>query len=225
MPTIDFFLDFNRDLDYIRNDFPFLRNLFDLNNLLQLYYPKLVGKNDAEILKFFTNNKESILQQIRIASEHLERQWKPFSNEFFEQIEKLTNFKWQNREYLCHFSSSFICGGKYERPNIIVVFPRATHTDTLQIIPHELFHLHFWDFIERLGIEITKEKMNELWDLSETIDFLLEDLKIKDLKYKSNLYSQHKSLYAKIKPLWKGDFENFIKKSLEVVKAVRQKTN
>lgn len=217
MPTLDFFMDFDRDLGYIRNDFPFLRSLFDLNDLLQLYYPNIVGKNDTEILNFFTNNKDSILRQLKTSSERLERRWKPFSSDFFEQIEKLTNFKWQNKEYLCHFSSSFICGGKYERPNIIVVFPRATHTDPLQTILHELFHLHFWDFIENLGIEITKEKMNELWDLSEIIDFLLEKLRIKGFEYKSILYPQHKELYMKIKPLWKGSFENFIKKSLEIV--------
>jgi len=218
MPTLDFFMDFDKDLGYIRNDFPFLRKLFDLNDLLQLYYPSVVGKNDTEILNFFTNNKDSILQQIKIPSEHLERQWKPLNDEFFKQVEELTNFKWQSKKYFCHFSASFICGGKYERPNIIVVFPRTTHTDTLQTIPHELFHLHLWDFIENLGIEITKQKMNELWDLSEIIDFLLENLKIKGFEYKSNLYPQHKELCEKIKPLWKGDFENFIKKSLKIVK-------
>lgn len=225
MPTINFFTDFDRDLGYIKNDFPFLRSLFDMNRLLQLYYPNLVGKNDAEISNFFEQNKDSILQQLKTPSEHLENLWKPLNDDFFKQVGKITSFRWKNKKYFCHLSSSFICGGRYERPNIIVVFPRAAHTNPLQTIPHELFHLHFWDFLGNMGIELSNEKMNELWDLSETIDFILEGLNIKGLKYKSNLYPQHKKLYEKIRPLWKGDFENFIKESLKVAKTVRHKTN
>lgn len=218
MPTLEFFLDFERDLNYIRNDFSKMRKLFNIDKLFKLYYPPLVKKNDEEVLDFFMNNKETILQQIEKISKQIEIKWKPLNDSFFKQVKNLTKFEWKNEKYLCHVSSSYICGGRYQRPNIIVFFPRTIHTNPLQTIPHELFHLHFWDFIESLGIELTNEKMTKLWDLSETIDFVLEDLKIKGFKYKSNLYPQHKKLYTKIKPLWKGNFKDFIKNSLKLHK-------
>ncbi|MBU3904931.1 MAG: hypothetical protein KJ906_02170 [Nanoarchaeota archaeon] len=218
MHRLDFFTDFERDKIYIKNNFPKLRKLFDMNKLLETYYPSCVNKSDEEIFQFFMENKEIILQQTEHEGKLLESKWKKVENEYFTQIEKITDFKWKNNHYNCHISSSWICGGGYERSDTIIVFPRARHCNAVQTIMHELFHLHFWDFLESIGIELTKEKRKDLWDLSETIDFILEDLKIDGIKYKSSLYAQHRELYEKIKPLWKGDFKEFIINSLEVVK-------
>ncbi len=126
-------------------------------------------------------------------------------------------FKWKRKVYYCHLSSSYICGGGSWFPDRIILFPRMTNFDPIMTICHELFHIHFFEFLQSKGMKINRKKINEVWDLSESMEFMLDELKIKGMKYKIVLYPQHKKLYKKLKSIWKGDFEDFMEKALKIV--------
>jgi len=221
MTKLTFYVDFDRDLRIykkwkIRKFFG--ENYF--NSLLKMSYPKLVGKTDKEIINYFKNNKEKIIHQTEKSGEKLKQEWANINNNFFQEVEKVTDFKWKHKVYKCHLSSTFICGGCYDaqRGNIVSIFPRLEHA--LDTLFHELIHLHFWDTIDELRIEHNKKErltaQGKVWDLSEiAVNYPLQKIKIEGYKSEFNTYPQHRKLWNKIKKYWNLDFKNFILKSLE----------
>src|SRR3989338_4118852 len=223
MTKLIFYVDFNRDLMIykkwkIRKFFG--ENFF--NYLLKLYYPRLVGKADKEIINYFKNNKEKIIQQTEKSGEKLKQEWARVSNDFFQEVERVTGFKWRHEIYKCHLSSTFICGGCYDaqKGNIISVFPRLRYALGLDTLLHELAHLHFWDTIDELKIRYNKKEkltaQGKVWDLSEiAVNYPLQKIKMEGYKPGVHMYPQHETLWNKIKKYWDLDFKNFILKSLE----------
>lgn len=221
MPILKFYTDFYQDLGHIKYQYVYMRKALgnkDFYNLLKRYYPEFSGKTDEDIYDFFLKNKKEIMRKTVLASIQIKKKWKRIEKEYFNQMEKIMGFKWKQRIYYCHLSSSFICGGGRWFPNKIALFPRMTNFYPIMTICHELFHLHFFEYLQNKGVKITDAKINELWDLSESIDFILLELKIKGMKYKVKNFPQHEKLYKKLKNVWKGDFEEFIKKALKIYK-------
>jgi len=223
MTKLIFYVDFEKDLEIYKKWK--LRKFFGenfFNYLLKLYYPKLIGKTDKEIINYFKNNKEKIIQQTEKSGEKLKQEWVKINNYFFQEVERVTGFKWKHKIYKCHLSSTFICGGCYDaqKGNIVSVFPRLKHASVLDTLFHELIHLHFWDTINELKIKYNKkEKLTakgKIWDLSEiAVNYPLQKIKIKEHKPEFHIYPQHKKLWNKIKKYWNLDFKDFILKSLE----------
>lgn len=221
MTKLIFYADFRKDLELykkwqIRKFFG--EKLFDY--FLKLYYPKLVGKTDKEIIGYFKNNNKRIIQQTEKAGEKLRVIWEEINNEFFKEVERVTGFKWKYKIYKCHLSSTFICGGCYDFPNVVSVFPRIKHASVLDTLFHELAHLHFWDTIDELKIKYNKKEkltaQGKVWDLSEiAVNYPLQKIKIKGYKPEFHIYPQHKKIWNKIKKYWNLDFKDFILKSLE----------
>lgn len=226
MKKIIFYTDFEKDLDIykrwkIRKFFG--EKLFDY--FLRLYYPKLVGKTDEEIINYFKDNKEKIIQQTEKAGKKLKKKWKKVGDDFFKEVERVTGFGWKHKTYKFHLSSTFICGGCYDAQigNIISIFPRLKHASALDTLFHELVHLHFWDVIGKLKIKYDKsEKLTakgKIWDLSEVaVNYPLQKIKIKGYKPEFHIYSQHKKLWNEIKKNWNLNFKEFILKSIEDIK-------
>lgn len=215
MPTIEFFSDFEKDLDYIKKSFPLLRKKFGeyFNSMMKLYYPECFKKSDMDILEYFKLNKEKIIEKMKLPSDKLKENWNKINDDFFNQTEQITKFKWANEKYICHLSSSFIWGG-YKRPNIVSVFPLKENSVT--VLAHELLHLHFLDILDKLGIKLDKQK---LWNLSEIlVTFIISNLNLEGVEKEEIHYSLLIGLCEKVKPLWKGNFKQFIFDSIEILK-------
>src|SRR3989344_3879754 len=185
------------------------------NYLLEQFYPKLVGKTDKEIISYFKNNEGEIICQTEKSGEKLEQKFVNTDNDFFQEVERVTDFKWKHKIYKCHLSSTFICGGCYDvqKGNIVSVFPRLE--PALDTLFHELIHLHFWVTIDELKIRYNeKDKLasrGKIWDLSEiAVNYPLQKIKIGGYKSEFNTYPQHKGIWNKIKKYWNLDFKNFI---------------
>ena len=104
--------------------------------------------------------------------------------------------------------------GGYKKPNIVVVCPLKDNSVT--VLAHELLHLHFLDILDKLDIKLDKQK---LWDLSEVIvTFIISNLNIEGVEKEEIHYSHLTEIYEKVKPLWKGNFKQFIFDSIEVLK-------
>lgn len=222
MPKIEFFIDFRKDLDCINNSYPQMRRVFsrDFNRLLKRYYPFCVNKSDEDILEYFKENKRKITKQTNIHSDVLKAKWTKINNEFFDQIEKITGFQWKYKIYRCYLSSSYICGGGYALPRTIIIFPQARHIDPLNSIAHEITHLHLWDILEKTGLKIDEKTFTnkKIWDISEVIvNFPLLKLKIEGFNYKMHLFPQQKKLYMRLKPLYKDNFKEFIRKCVKYI--------
>ncbi len=69
----------------------------------------------------------------------LEKKWRKREPLFFGIVAKKFG-PWKRKVYFCHVSSTYICGGGYEYPTIIV-FPFSKYIDPLDTIAHELLHL------------------------------------------------------------------------------------
>ena len=215
MPIVEFFLDFERDLDYIKKSFPKLREKFGdyFDSMMKLYYPKCFKKTDMEILEYFKLNKEKIIEKMKLPSNKLKENWSIINNDFFNQTGHLTKFKWANEKYICYVSSSFIWGG-YKKPNVISVFPLKNNSVT--VLVHELIHLHILDILDKLNIKLDKQK---LWNLSEiVVIFIISNLNLEGVEKEELHYSKLIEPYEKVKSLWKGNFKQFIFNSIEILK-------
>ncbi len=220
MIKLTFITNFTLDLEYIKNEFPFFRKIYNnFNQLVTLYFPECNNYTDNQILKYFLENKKFIEENTKKKGKKLEKDWINKNCNFFEQIEDITGFKWKHKEYKCHLSPSYIIGGAYWRPKTIVIFPAAKHCSPIESIPHELYHLHFWDILEEMEVKDSQK----YWDLSEVVVlFVLSELKSK-LKVGTELSYLHKEplkekLHRNLNYLWKTrkSFEDFLRKSIKI---------
>jgi len=222
MPSVAFSVDFDTDLEIIKTQFKGMKRIFTeayFTRLLKRYYPDCEDAEENTVTEYFKNNKASIMARIKSATAGIQDRWEKVSDIFFRSVEKMTGFKFKNDIYKCIFSSSYIVGGGYERPNIIFVFPLKEDMEPVQIIAHEIFHLHFWDINDRLRLGLDNES---LWDLSEVVvDLVLSDIEIPGFNYVHMIYPQHEGLYKKLKALWlkRKSFESFMRDAEAAMKS------
>lgn len=213
MPTVVFSSDFNVDLNIIRNSFGRLKEVFGEDYFSQTFskfYPECKSIDENEVVNYFKENKEQIMRKIKISSKQVEKQWNKINDIYFKRIEEITGFNWEIQTYKCFFSSSYVIGGGYKRPNLIFIFPLSKDIDPVILIAHELFHLHFLNIVDKMGLKLNEK---DLWDLSEVVvDVVLSDLDIQGLNYKHMIYPQHKNLYNELKLLWerRKNFKEFM---------------
>jgi len=219
-----FFTDEKLDLYLIDKFFGRAMEVFGKEkflSLLRMYYPDS-PENVNEIRKFFEGNVKEFTRKMDKDIEKLKSRWLAVEKEFFDQVPKITGFDWKFKDYKCHLSSTFVFGGCYhcDLGNVISIFPSAKHADPLETIFHEMGHLHFWEVLEKMGIETGNQKFvaeGKLWDLSEmSVGIILQGLKLQEYNYilESHIYPQHRNSWKKIKNFWKGDFKEFILKSV-----------
>ena len=219
-----FFTDEKLDLYLIDKFFGRAMEVFGKEkflSLLRMYYPDS-PENLNDIKKFFANNISSFDKKIKKDAKLLEYRWSLVEKDFFNQTSKITGFGWKFKNYKCHLSSVFVFGGCYhaEMGNIVSIFPSAKHADPLETLFHEMIHLQFWEVLEKMGIETDNQKFvaeGKLWDLSEmSVGIILQGLKLPEYNYilESHIYPQHRNSWKKIKNFWKGDFKEFILKSV-----------
>jgi ribosomal protein L44E len=177
---VKFFTDFEKDLQIIRHDYPQIRKIMnnDFVKLLNFYYPECKNFSQLHIVKFFKENKLSIMRKIKKSSKKLIKKWRSVEKEYFEKINKIS--PWQEEEYFCHLSSSYICGGGYSYPRTIIVFPLSRHVNPLFTIIHELGHLHVMSDSIKLRIEIPKKKQQEFYEIATNL--LLSKIRLNKLK-------------------------------------------
>lgn len=222
MTKLTFYVDFDKDLEiYSRWNLRIFFGEKGFNYFLNESYPQLVGKNDEEIVAYFKENRKEIIKQIKEAGIKLKQKWEKTNNFFFNEVERVTGFKWKHQAYECHLSSTFICGGCYdaEKGNIVSVFPRLSDNLLLDVLFHELVHLHFWDTLDALKIKYDKnEKLaakGKIWDLSEiAVNYPLQKIKVPGYEPELNIYPQHREGWDKVKRYLNLSFNEFIFKSL-----------
>lgn len=193
-------------------------------------FPTLENKSTEDIINYFKLNKESILKKLKKNKEKIERVWKPFEKKFFEDIINLTNFEWKFKTYKCFLSCAW--AGRYFFPkNEIEVFGFLKDVDTLNTIAEELFHLHFWNGMELIGIDVKflgnvcySEKEKELWFFSEAVvGFVLPEIGFyKNYEWFTPWWEADpkiKEIYYNLKPLWdnRKNFQDFLERSIKVI--------
>jgi hypothetical protein len=229
---LEFYTSTKRDILLIKRWFNRVKEVFGEEKFIELirkYYPDC-PIDMQEMIKYFKKNNNKFLKQMEKASCSLKEKWRGIEKEFFEEVEKITGFKWKYQTYKCHLTTSFVFGGCYdaEKGNEISIFPLAKHADPIEIIFHELIHLHFWDMLDTLKIKYDKkEKLiakGKFWDLSEmAVNIPLSKLKIPSYKYipDSHIYSEHTEIWKKIKVFWNGNFKEFILKSIDYIQKLQ----
>lgn len=205
--SLNFFIDFERDLNYIGEELNQIIGFIgeeEVKKLFRRYYPSC-DYPPLQSKSFFVQNKENLLQKLEEKKHNMEKTWKKEEKWYFKKIEEMTGYPWKYKHYDCHLSSTYVCGGGYELPRLVIIFPFATHVNKIQGIMHELFHLHFWDIVERKRLK-PSENMVKLHHISETIaNVILNDI---GFEYQDGLE------FRKVKKAWdsKKDFDALLEK-------------
>ena len=134
--SLHFYVNSRKDREYIKKYFPVFKKIFGKKNFEKMI-KKYGEKRDLKVLKN---------EMVKI-----ERKWRRVENRFFKVTEEKFG-KWRRKIYFCHVSSTYICGGGYEYPTIIV-FPFSEHVNPLETIIHELLHLHIIENVKRLNLK------------------------------------------------------------------------
>jgi len=138
-PYLHFYVNLRKDKEYVRKYFPLFR--------------KILGKKNFENM-LETYEKARNLKILKKEMERIEERWRGVEKKFFDRVEKKFG-KWKRKKYFCHVSSTYLCGGGYEYPTIII-FPFSKHLDPLKTIMHELLHLHLIEDVKRFNLKPKK---------------------------------------------------------------------
>ena len=126
-----FYVSPEKDREYVKKYFP--------------VFEKVFGKKVFESMLRRRADPRSIERE----AEKVESRWREVEKRFFGLTGERFG-KWKRKTYLCHVSSTYVCGGGYEYPAVIV-FPFSGQ-DPLKTIMHELLHLHVIEDAGRLGL-------------------------------------------------------------------------
>ncbi|MBD3203226.1 hypothetical protein GF327_02960 [Candidatus Woesearchaeota archaeon] len=179
------------------------------NNYLK---PGLKKTAEAYIKKAISKNKN----ELKHSKEGMEKNWKKINKNYWVNIEKVLDYKWQSENYLCYLS--LVCNGGYHNSaNNFIIIQYRWEKMSNYVISHELFHIIFRKYINRFF----REKYDDFdEDLSEAIVniVLLYSDKMKsnypDIKFSFDIYGlkKHREIAKKILPIWKTskNFKNFL---------------
>ncbi len=139
----------------------------------------------TEVVKFIEQNQNKIADQIENEKGPLQKSWKKYEKDFFQQISSITDLKWKHTKYNCFLLFSCFWGGDYDldAPNIYIN-PLLELGDPLYVIFHELSHLLYFEYIaSRYGQKYIHTNLQRVWELSEImVNYPLVKLEI-DYKF------------------------------------------
>jgi hypothetical protein len=203
MSKLHFYVNLKKDRDYIVNDFPYMLKTLGTDEffkLLKKYYPSFESDRCSDFLSFWEKNKFIILGKLKEISRNIIREWKKREGKFFKKVAKELGM-WRRSKYFCHISSTYICGGGYNYPTIIV-FPFSKHVHPIDTIQHELLHLHVIEDTKRL-----KLKPKNYFKFSEiAVAFASKRIGIK-LKFPND---EVRKFFKKIESMKFSDWDNFM---------------
>jgi len=154
MIRLHFYISLRKDREYILKSFPLMLKLFKkktFSNWLNEYYSDFQSSNYLKFLSFWEENKQKILTELKKSSKTIIKEWRRKEKGFFEKVEEEFG-PWKRKKYFCHLSSTYICGGSYEYPTVII-FPFSKHVYPIETIQHELLHLHIVEDMKRLKLK------------------------------------------------------------------------
>lgn len=223
---VNFSVDIGRCLKEIE-DFDEIRKIY-CNNPYYFFnhYRNLKNKSTKEIIDFFRNSRKEIEKELIRRKKLIEKNWNEINDLFFSEIERITESKWKYKSYKCHVCC--VWAGRYNNyKNEITVFAFFGKSDYLAIIAEELFHLHFWEIMKKLKIEMKDKdwrnfKDNLYWQFSECMPCLIFSYSDIKLKLKFGKYPEWKhvrKLFKKIRPIWENrkNFMDFLRNALKVL--------
>jgi len=195
-----------------------IQKYYSLDNYLFKSFPMLRKLSNEEIADFFVKEKDRLFKRLTKRKAKVEREWRKIEKFYFEKVEELTGFGWKAKRYRCYLSP--IDAGRYLLEiNSIVCFGFDERIqDTINTIGEELFHLHFWSCMERIGFTLNKNTFSKYWKLSEAIiAFVLPELGFKLAP--SWWGDEIRELERKMLPLWKKrkSFADFLKSATKAL--------
>jgi hypothetical protein len=228
---VNFLVDFDLIIEELK-DFEQVKKVLKYPYYFYKTFPQLENNSTEEILNYFEKNREEIIKKLEERKLYIEKIWIPTNSKFFRETAKLTNFDWKFKIYECLLSCAW--SGRYFFENKVEIFAFLRDEDIVNILAEELFHLHYWNYLEKkMNIKIDfirKKEMLEyseseknLWMLSEVvIGFVLPEI---GLYLNSEWFTpwweadpKMGRLYKKLCLFWKSrkSFESFLRQSIKI---------
>lgn len=206
-------------------EFPKIKNIVSKEEKVTLI------KN--EILKIRGKLEKKLEKNLEI----IKSGWQKVEKECFKCLSEITQEDWPSREIIAYISLNPICPRYLNSWSFSLTYDCMNPSKT---IAHEISHFLFFKKFSKIFPEINTENYEapyKEWLLSELVAIIIQNdprmIKIQG-EAKSDFYSDHKKLKINdrfvtniIKELYdeyvinKNDFEEFIKKSLELLKDLK----
>lgn len=185
---LKFIKKFGKEYWFIENKYNEARKFIGEKRFIYIMnqnIPNCYSKNKEifyrNLKKYIEANKKILVLSIAREKTNLEKKWRRFEKDFFQQIQKITKLNWQHKNYKAYLLYSCFWGGDYDinKPNIYIS-PLLKYGDPLYIIFHELSHLIYWEYIsKKYGGKFIKKNYKLIWKLSEImVNYPLVKMKI-----------------------------------------------
>ena len=201
------------------------RNIFERENTIKVEIPKhLIDKiiNDdssdvkKELLDFLFEEYSKEKNLIKKGElQELSWLWKQKENQIFNEFERITEIKMENKDYTIYLGVLVNFGTYDTKTNSVIVPYRPNNMDEiLYIVAHEIFHIYYFTICKN---DLTKMD-HYSWLLSEIVVVLVSNEMKSVWEKEIPFLEDTKELAKKIIPLWKNrtSFEDFIRQSIKI---------
>lgn len=175
--TLKFINNFPKNRWFIKNKFKEAEKVIGKKRfayIMNQNIPNCCSKNKRKyktLKQYLAKHKKEITFDTKQKGGKLEKRWKKFEKDFFQQMEVITGIKWKYKIYKAYLLFGCFWGGDYDinKANIYIN-PLLKHGDPLYVIFHELSHLIYWEYIcLKYPHKFIKRHFNLLWRLSEVM--------------------------------------------------------
>ncbi|MHA1660244.1 MAG: hypothetical protein ACTSUT_14125 [Promethearchaeota archaeon] len=203
------------------------RNIFERDNPIKVKIPKHLI--DKIINGYFSDVKKELLDFLfeeyykeknlikKGDLQKLSRLWKQKENQIFNEFERITNIKMENKNYTIYLGVLVNFGTYNTKTNSVIVPYRLNKMDEiLYIVAHEIFHIYYFNTICKDNL--TKNGYSS-WLLSEIVVVLVSNEMKGIWGEKIPFLEETKEFVENIIPLWdnRTSFQEFIENSLNVI--------
>lgn len=192
MPTVKFEIDPEKEYEY--------HQLFlDTHGLEQasIFYHSPIGDKTRivnKIKNFWDEQDKEIISKI-------EKQWKTIENDYFKQIEEITQVSWSHQAYHAYFlafSNMIGFSNPFNLDSNEIVLTTGSIINPKFLVGHELFHSHYYRLVDKLGLT---KRLNQTIFTEGIASLVIFETGIKNLFSETDASSSINS-YSEVQNKW-----------------------
>jgi hypothetical protein len=175
---LKFIQNFEKEFWFIENKYKDAKKAIGedrFSYIINQNIPNIYNKNKKifykDLKKYIRTHKQDIVTSIKQKNNKIEKRWREFEKDFFQQMEDITKTKWKYKNYNAYPLFSCFWGGDYDINDCnIYINPLLEYGDPIYVIFYELSHLLYWEYIYSNYSKKFIKKNNELlWKISEVM--------------------------------------------------------
>jgi hypothetical protein len=208
----------------------------DEQTLKQIYGTKTYNEVKTLIKKLVQKRYVKESARINEAIRKYQTEWDKINDNFYQEVERVTNKDWQFPKYKV-VVSPFHPGVSNRGNNVVIRSAFEDPSQQKRITAHEILMIHVWSILDTRYPEAKKDPLKHFWGLNEitTVAILGLEPKLNRLwTKKAQGYDQYLANYPQLKLpqmslkktyLAKKDFGSYLQEAISVINKKYPKTN